>query len=57
MTLGDIIRVRRRRVRSLRESVTQPWWEGYYEGWSDAYKDLTEILKQHGFDMDSVVIK
>lgn len=57
MTLGDVVRSRRRRAVRLQKGIDQPWWEGYYEGWYDAYKDLAEICKQNGFDMDSVIIK
>lgn len=32
-------------------------WTYYYKGWKDAYKDLREILEQHGFDLSQNVIK
>lgn len=28
------------------------FWQGYFEGWKDAYRDLKEILVQNGFNLD-----
>jgi hypothetical protein len=56
-TLREIIERRQQVSRDLRCGVTDSWWDGHYSGQHRAYQELIEILEQHGFDLDVVVIK
>lgn len=56
-TLRQIIERRQQISRDLRCGVTDSWWDGQYSGQHRAYQELIEILEQHWFDLDVVVIK
>ena len=56
-TLNEIIILRQNKYDEYRKNTSFPeFWQGYMEGWYWAYKDLLEILKYNGFDLNTVVI-
>ena len=56
-TLKDIIALRGNKYAddAKNPSYTE-FWQGYFEGWKNAYRDLKEILEQNGFNLDVPVI-
>ena len=52
MTLKELIDRRKRKDRGI---FLDQFWKGYSKGWEDAYRDIEEILEQHGFDMNIVI--
>jgi len=50
-SLREVIQSRERRADSLRQGICNQWWDGYYCGQLDAYKDLVEILEQYAPDL------
>ena len=57
MTLREIILLRQNKFDEGMRKVGSEYWQGYQAGWFNAYRDLTEILKQNGFDLDTIVIR
>ena len=59
LTLKDIIDRRGGKYDEdiLNKVSMSEFWSGYQVGWKMAYQDLREILDQHGFDKNLVVIK
>ena len=56
-TLKDIIALRSSKyVDDAKNSSYTEFWQGYFEGWADAYQDLKEILEQNKFNLDALVI-
>ncbi len=55
-TLGDVIALRGSKYTDeMKNPSYTEFWEGYFEGWEDAYRDLKEILEQNKFNMDVTV--
>ena len=59
LTLKDIIDKRGNKYDDdlQRHVPMDRFWQGYQVGWKMAYQDLREILDQHGFDKNIIVIK
>lgn len=59
MTLKEIIDKRGSKYDDdiLNQVSMDRFWSGYQLGWKQAYQDLREILDQHGFDKNVIVIK
>lgn len=56
-TLGEIIHIRQNKYNdALRNPSISEFWNGYHNGWFNAYRDLKEILEQNGFNLDVLVI-
>lgn len=56
MTLKELIEQRMNKNDQFKMQTNVELWQGYCEGWRCAYKDLLEILEQHGFDLSITVI-
>lgn len=52
-TLADIIKMRKWK-HSARTGTE--FHKGYATGWHWAYRDLEEILKQHGVDAEKIIV-
>ena len=57
MTLKEIIEKRQHKFDGEYPYCHSEGWKRYMTGWYWAYQDLFEILEQHGFDMNQVVVK
>lgn len=52
-TLKDIIALRGSRfIDEAKNSAYTEFWQGYFDGWDDAYIDLKEILEQNKFNLN-----
>lgn len=49
MTLKELINLRKEKESGI---FLDQFWKGYSKGWEDAYRDIEEVLEQHGFDMN-----
>jgi hypothetical protein len=57
-TLGEIISIRQNKYNEDRKNPSfSDFFQGRFDGWYSAYRDIKEILEQNGFDMSVVVIK
>ena len=54
MTLKELIALRKKKDSGI---FLDQFWKGYSKGWEDAYRDIEEILEQHGFDMNIIVME
>lgn len=56
-TLGEIISLRQNKYNEDRKNPSiSEFFQGRFDGWYSAYRDLKEILEQNGFNMDVPVI-
>ena len=55
-TLGEIISLRQNKYNERKNRTFSDFFQGYFEGWYSAYRDLKEILEQNGFNLDVPVI-
>ena len=57
MTLKEIIKQRQHKFDEEYPYCHSETYKRYMTGWYWAYQDLLEILEQHGFDMEQIVVK
>ena len=57
MTLREVIETRQNKYDKKYPYCHNEECKSYMTGWYWAYKDLFEILEQHGFDMNQIVVK
>ena len=56
-TLGEIISLRQNKYNEDRKNPSfSEFFQGRFDGWYSAYRDLKEILEQNGFNLDVPVI-
>lgn len=56
-TLGEIISLRQNKYNEDRKNPSYTeFFQGRFDGWYSAYRDLKEILEQNGFNLDVPVI-
>lgn len=56
-TLGEIISLRQNKYNEDRKNPSfSDFFQGRFDGWYSAYRDLKEILEQNGFNLDVPVI-
>ena len=56
-TLKELIQLRQSKYDGETQNKTySEFWQGYMDGWCQAYKDLLEILNQNDFDTNVIVI-
>ena len=56
-TLGEIISLRQNKYNEERKNPSiSEFYQGRFDGWYSAYRDLKEILEQNGFNLDVPVI-
>lgn len=57
MTLKEVIETRQHKYGKEYSYCHSEGLKRYMTGWYWAYQDLFEILEQHGFDMNQIVVK
>lgn len=56
MTLREFLKIRENRFNGSLDSACHAEAQGYIKGWTDAARDIREVLEHFGVDMDMVVI-
>lgn len=56
VTLKEIIENRSHKTQREYVHTMTDYWQGYYAGWDNAYKDLKEILEYNKINLEDIIV-